>query len=81
MYIIITKSYEEVNYQVLTKILLDAESEAAPFFAGLELYEQYAAASYCPANTATAGQKLKCAVGNCPLVEAADTKIIKSISK
>ncbi|ORY15353.1 Alpha/Beta hydrolase protein [Clohesyomyces aquaticus] len=36
--------------------------------------QQYAAAAYCPLNINTTGTKVTCSVGNCPLVEAADTK-------
>ncbi|KAL2220444.1 putative extracellular lipase, partial [Thermoascus aurantiacus ATCC 26904] len=40
------------------------------------LFEQYAAAAYCEENFNSTGTKLTCSAGNCPLVEAADTKTI-----
>ncbi|KAF2405365.1 alpha/beta-hydrolase [Trichodelitschia bisporula] len=43
----------------------------------LELVSQYAAASYCPDNyDSNKGTKLRCATGNCPLVERSDTRIV-----
>ncbi|KAJ6134015.1 hypothetical protein N7523_000337 [Penicillium sp. IBT 18751x] len=46
-----------------------------------KLWVQYAAASYCEANYAgQVGAKLGCWAGNCPQVEAADTKIVYDFS-
>ncbi|KAL4904399.1 hypothetical protein BDW74DRAFT_154747 [Aspergillus multicolor] len=42
----------------------------------LTLFAEYAAASYCTPNIESTGDKLSCATGNCPLVEAADTKTL-----
>lgn len=36
-------------------------------------YGQYSAAAYCEGNNNSTGDKVTCSVGNCPLVEAADT--------
>lgn len=38
-----------------------------------KLMGQYAAAAYCSSNHDSVGDKIKCSVGNCPLVEKADT--------
>ncbi|KAF2666673.1 alpha/beta-hydrolase [Microthyrium microscopicum] len=41
------------------------------------LYEQYAAASYCSVNNGNStGSKIRCTAGNCPLVEQADTQSV-----
>ncbi|OKL57345.1 hypothetical protein UA08_07645 [Talaromyces atroroseus] len=42
----------------------------------LDLFAQYSAAAYCSANLDSTGSALACSVGNCPLVEAADTTIL-----
>jgi Lipase 3 N-terminal region len=39
----------------------------------LNLWEQYAAAAYCPANNDSPGDELSCEAGNCPLVQTAST--------
>jgi Lipase 3 N-terminal region len=61
--------------------MLDVSHGAASFFADLQLYSQYAAAAYCSGNTDSPGQKVRCPIGNCPIVEALDTKTILGISK
>jgi Lipase (class 3)/Lipase 3 N-terminal region len=46
------------------------------------LYEQYAAASYCPRNfEAQPDKRLKCPVGNCPRVQNAETSIVYSFTR
>ncbi|CAD6581197.1 MAG: hypothetical protein ASARMPRED_000441 [Alectoria sarmentosa] len=47
-------------------------------FADLQLFEQFAAASYCPGNDniTAGGKKLTCASGNCPLVAADDVTTV-----
>jgi len=52
---------------------------SATDFNVLALYEQYAAASYCPANYNGSSAKLACSAGNCPQVQDANTKIILPI--
>lgn len=47
----------------------------------LELFAQYSAAAYCPANLNTTGTALACNVGNCPAVEAAETTIQYSFDR
>ncbi|CRG84115.1 hypothetical protein PISL3812_01445 [Talaromyces islandicus] len=42
----------------------------------LSLFSQYSAAAYCSMNLNSTGAALACSVGNCPLVEAADTQIL-----
>ncbi|PKX96483.1 lipase family protein [Aspergillus novofumigatus IBT 16806] len=42
----------------------------------LSLFAQYSAASYCTNNINSTGSKLTCSSGNCPLVEAANTKTL-----
>lgn len=42
----------------------------------LSLFAQYSAASYCTNNINSTGTKLTCSSGNCPLVEAANTKTL-----
>lgn len=43
----------------------------------LTLFSQYSAAAYCSSNlNSTDGSAVACSVGNCPLVEAADTQIL-----
>lgn len=42
----------------------------------LTLFSQYSAAAYCSTNLNSTGAALACSVGNCPLVEAADTQIL-----
>jgi len=49
-------------------------------FADLELYSQFAAASYCPQNTDKPGKKLACASKNCPRVEDLKINTILAIS-
>lgn len=39
----------------------------------LQLFSQYAGASYCPGNNDSPNTKVTCASGNCPLVEASET--------
>ncbi|KAF2709530.1 alpha/beta-hydrolase [Pleomassaria siparia CBS 279.74] len=48
----------------------------ANLLATLNLMEQYAAASYCANNHDSAGDKLSCVSGNCPLVQAATTTTV-----
>ncbi|KAE8344748.1 hypothetical protein BDV24DRAFT_171310 [Aspergillus arachidicola] len=51
--------------------------EVSPqFLQQLTLYAQYAAAAYCSSNTNSPNTKLTCSVGNCPLVEGANTKTL-----
>jgi Lipase (class 3)/Lipase 3 N-terminal region len=46
----------------------------------LNVYEQFAAAAYCPSNDgALANTPVACSTGNCPLVQQADTSILVSI--
>jgi hypothetical protein len=42
----------------------------------LTLFSQYSAAAYCSSNLNSTGVAVACSVGNCPLVEAADTQIL-----
>jgi triacylglycerol lipase len=42
----------------------------------LTLFSQYSAAAYCSTNLNSTGVAVTCSVGNCPLVEAADTQIL-----
>ncbi|GIJ85201.1 hypothetical protein Asppvi_004057 [Aspergillus pseudoviridinutans] len=42
----------------------------------LSLFAQYSAAAYCSNNINSTGTKLTCSAGNCPLVEAANTKTL-----
>ncbi|KOC07547.1 lipase [Aspergillus flavus] len=51
--------------------------EVSPqFLQQLTLYAQYAAAAYCSSNTNSPNTKLTCSVGNCPLVEGANTRTL-----
>lgn len=46
----------------------------------LSLYEQYAAASYCPdVDGGKPGIPITCSTGNCPLVTAANSSIVLGI--
>jgi len=42
----------------------------------LNLFEQYAAAAYCPSNNDSPNTKVTCSSGNCPLVESANTNTV-----
>lgn len=46
----------------------------ATVLANLNLFANFEAAAYCPANNddASGGLKLTCSTGNCPLVEQSD---------
>ncbi|KAJ9641119.1 hypothetical protein H2199_005787 [Coniosporium tulheliwenetii] len=44
--------------------------------AKLSMFEQWAAASYCPNNNNSPNSKVICEAGNCPTVQAADTKTV-----
>lgn len=45
----------------------------------LTLYEQYAAAAYCPSNYNGTLSRLACSAGNCPEVQNAETQIVLPI--
>lgn len=53
--------------------LLELRAISSDLLATLNLYEQYAAAPYCPNNVNSVGDKLTCSAGNCPLVQADNT--------
>ena len=56
----------------------------AATFANLQLFEQFAAAAYCPSNNnvTNGGLKLTCpAANNCPLVEADDVTTVYEFQK
>ncbi|KAF2674712.1 putative extracellular lipase [Microthyrium microscopicum] len=58
-------------------LLRRATAISAQAYSEIELVEQWAAASYCPANdNGTAGAEITCSVGNCPLVDTANTAIV-----
>lgn len=68
-----------MDYSLFTQSFLDVPSDELSQF---KFWVQYAAASYCEANYAgQTGTKLACWAGNCPQVEAADTKIAYDFSK
>ncbi|KAL4782766.1 Alpha/Beta hydrolase protein [Aspergillus varians] len=46
---------------------------SADVLSQLNLFAEYAAASYCTPNINSTGDKLTCATGNCPTVQAAET--------
>ena len=52
-------------------------------FANLQLFEQFAAASYCQSNNnvTAGGNKLTCQSQNCPLVEADDVVTVFEFQK
>lgn len=52
---------------------LEARDVSTGVLSQLSLYEQYAAAAYCVNNNNSPGNKVTCAAGNCPTVEAATT--------
>ncbi|KAI9849410.1 MAG: hypothetical protein M1838_000153 [Thelocarpon superellum] len=52
---------------------IESRSIADDVFSKLVLYSQWSAAAYCMNNNDAPGNKVTCPVGNCPLVEAADT--------
>lgn len=57
--------------------ILMMNSEVSPqFLQQLTLYAQFAAAAYCSSNTNSPNTTLTCSVGNCPLVEGANTKTL-----
>jgi hypothetical protein len=45
------------------------------------LYEQYAAAAYCPENNDSPNTKIFCTSDSCPLVQAADTNTVVEFQK
>ncbi|KAI9831661.1 MAG: hypothetical protein M1819_004727 [Sarea resinae] len=53
--------------------VLESRDVSPSLLATFNLFEQYAAASYCTENNNSTGSKLTCSVGNCPEVEAANT--------
>ncbi|CAF9919163.1 MAG: hypothetical protein ALECFALPRED_000986 [Alectoria fallacina] len=57
---------------------LERRAIDATTFANLQLFEQFAAASYCPGNdnVTAGGTKLTCATDNCPLVAADDVTTV-----
>ena len=68
--------------RLVSVLLLALTSTAAPLVAGkrgvqaallreLRLMEQYASAAYCAVNTDSPGDGIRCASGNCPLVQEA----------
>jgi len=66
------------------KILISNSSPPAvtdDVFSNLQLFEQYAAAAYCPTNGNSPGTKLTCVVGNCPRVQAANTTTVIEFEK
>ncbi|KAL8971078.1 MAG: hypothetical protein Q9183_001226 [Haloplaca sp. 2 TL-2023] len=52
-------------------------------YANLQLFEQFAAAAYCEINNngQTAGDKITCPAGNCPLVESSDVVAVYEFQK
>ncbi|KAF2403878.1 alpha/beta-hydrolase [Trichodelitschia bisporula] len=46
------------------------------YFQTFQLYEQYAAAAYCPGNNNSPNTKLICPSGNCPLVQSSNTSTV-----
>lgn len=52
-------------------------------FTNLQLFEQFSAAAYCPANNMdkAGGTKLTCSVGNCPLVQDSDVVSVYEFQK
>jgi Lipase 3 N-terminal region len=54
-------------------LLIQLADVSAGVLSQLNLWEQYAAAAYCVSNNNSPGNKVSCAAGNCPLVEAATT--------
>jgi len=52
---------------------MDGRGIDADTFARFNLFEQYAAASYCRDNNNSTRTRITCEAGNCPLVEQADT--------
>lgn len=52
---------------------LEARDVPADVLSQLNLWQQYSAAAYCVVNNDSPGDKVSCAAGNCPLVEAATT--------
>ncbi|KAF2433341.1 alpha/beta-hydrolase [Tothia fuscella] len=57
-------------------IPLERRAIDANLLATFNLYEQYAAAAYCPTNNNSPNTKIVCSSGNCPLVEAANTDTV-----
>ena len=47
----------------------------------LDLYAQWSAAAYCSGNTDGANTVVSCSVGNCPDVQAANTKMLYEFDK
>ncbi|KAF2744698.1 alpha/beta-hydrolase [Sporormia fimetaria CBS 119925] len=55
---------------------LENRAVSAAIFDRLEFFSQYSAATYCLANNNSPNTKLTCAQGNCPRVQAANTRTI-----
>ncbi|OCL14584.1 alpha/beta-hydrolase [Glonium stellatum] len=55
---------------------IERRAISADLFATLNLFEQYAAAAYCPSNNDSPNTKVTCSSGNCPLVESANTNTV-----
>lgn len=71
-------SFWELSIRALTHCLGIPTTQLDDF----KFWVQYAAATYCQPNyVAPEGTKPTCSVGNCPVVEAADTYIKYSFSK
>lgn len=49
---------------------------SSELLAALNLFEQYAAAAYCPSNNDSPNTKVTCSSGNCPLVESSNTNTV-----
>lgn len=68
--------------------LSDPQSHQIPAISGddyanLNLFEQFAAAAYCPGNNnvEAGGVKITCPVGNCPLVQEDDVVAVYEFQK
>ena len=64
--------------RLMTHDMIDIDADT---LANLNLFEQFAAASYCPGNNNSTGDKLTCPSGNCPLVEADDVITVYEFSR
>ena len=77
-----TKSWRTCQEMIVTK---KDETTAidSTTFSNLQLFEQYAAASYCPGNNNVTygGNKLTCPTHNCPLVEANNVTTVYEFQK
>ena len=82
-------SVKLLNYLKTFAVIIDClltKSVAidSTIFHDLQLYEQFAAAAYCPSNNnvTAGGTKLTCPVSdNCPLVEANDVTTVYEFQK